>query len=453
MSDINRRLDSISRPSKSSHKLKFRPKVVARKPKSERDSHITTPGINRKALRAHQQKRRFMPNKGRSNKKYRDTTIVSAGPLSAGAVSMGSVGSSSMRSKSISPVSDLVAKLRQRDDKSKLKMEMKSDSVALGGAGMPYGDEDEEDDNSAQAKDGDLKINMGEELKFSPEDLKYFPVRAKRVQHREPGEEDEPDKTVKTEFRRETSVISSKENSTTPAPVSDRNTPELTADGEESAKQQAESIDAISEAQKRYERESLMEDYSSIVKFMKKVEIDDGEKKEESHLLDTENAEKEDGGVKVKTEHDGGDLEAKADDKTIKEVKQEQKPLPGCMFVQFPALLPEFEDAGADSGKPKVAVKIEDGEKSSKQEAASRILRERGAEKTEKQKKLPRGIIGKLRYHKSGKVSMKIGNVIFDVMRGAPGNFRQDIVGIDKNNTKCYDLGSVDEVVIAAPKL
>ena len=78
-----------------------------------------------------------MPNRGRENKKYRDTTLVSAGPLSAGAVSMGTVGSSSMRSKSASPVSDLVAKLRQRDEKSKLKREMKGENSGLGSAVTP----------------------------------------------------------------------------------------------------------------------------------------------------------------------------------------------------------------------------------------------------------------------------------------------------------------------------
>lgn len=448
MSDINKRLDSISRPSQSKHKLKFRPKIVARKPKSERDSHITTPGINRKALRAHQPKRRFMPNRGRENKKYRDTTLVSAGPLSAGAVSMGTVGSSSMRSKSASPVSDLVAKLRQRDEKSKLKMEMKGENSGLGSAVTPYGDADNDDDNSTQAKDGDLKINMGEELKFNPEDMKYFPVRATRVQHTEPGEEDSPDKTVKTEFHRESSVLSSKESSTTPAPVSDRNTPELTADGEESAKQQAENPDVIVEAQKKLELESLRDDYSSIVKFMKKVDISEPKDEKATHLLDKDNAEKENNGVKVKTEQDGGELKENPD-----VVKQEKKPLAGCMFIQFPAVLPEFEDENAPKSKPKVTVKVEQGERDPRQEAAARILRGKPAEKTKQPKKLPKGVIGKLQYHESGKVSMKIGNAVFEVTGGAPGDFRQEIVAIDKNDTKCYDLGPVHEMVIVTPKI
>ncbi|ODQ79992.1 hypothetical protein BABINDRAFT_161642 [Babjeviella inositovora NRRL Y-12698] len=64
------------------------------------------------------------------------------------------------------------------------------------------------------------------------------------------------------------------------------------------------------------------------------------------------------------------------------------------------------------------------------------------------------GQVGKLRFHKSGKITMKVGNVVMDVDRGAKANFLQDVVLVNRNSSesRAYSLGHIDEKVIVTPR-
>lgn len=64
---------------------------------------------------------------------------------------------------------------------------------------------------------------------------------------------------------------------------------------------------------------------------------------------------------------------------------------------------------------------------------------------------LPSGEIGKLLIYKSGKVKMKIGDVLFDVSSGMPCNFLQEVVAINTEKRKYYQLGDVTRRMVCYP--
>lgn len=238
--------------------------------------------------------------------------------------------------------SQLVSKLRKRETKRIVKQE------------------DHEFDNSAMDVD-DVKINMGEsKSELDLEDSDLFPVRAARSQHYEYGEEARPDDTIKTEFRREDSVVS-RENSAEP---------ELKPKATSTVITGTETDDSVNDHQLKQEKLSLQTDYDSLVKYMGQAGLGDE---------------------------------------------------PKLMFVQLPPVLPKF----------KSSVKVEEGA----------------------EPPAPSGVIGTLRVHRSGKWSMKIGDVEFDVSGGGSSNFTQEVIAIDDEKKECYHLGSIGEKIIGAPRL
>ncbi|GMF12623.1 unnamed protein product [[Candida] boidinii] len=108
------------------------------------------------------------------------------------------------------------------------------------------------------------------------------------------------------------------------------------------------------------------------------------------------------------------------------------------LFVQLPEKLPSFDLPKKTTNKVKKEVKDEPvGTQLSKNDNSL---------------KGNSGIVGKLRVHKSGKVTMKIGNVILDVTRGGAANLVQDLVAVNNIDKECHYLGRVGEKIIATPK-
>lgn len=64
---------------------------------------------------------------------------------------------------------------------------------------------------------------------------------------------------------------------------------------------------------------------------------------------------------------------------------------------------------------------------------------------------LPAGNIGKLLIYKSGKVKLKVGEVLFDVSTGMPCNFLQEVVAIDMDKQKYYQLGDISRRMVCYP--
>ncbi|GME79819.1 unnamed protein product [Ambrosiozyma monospora] len=401
-----KRLDSITRPTSSGAAtgskpaLKFKPKVVARKTKEEREASKTVhkPGINRKAHQHHGPKPK--PGGKRIPKHLQNTTIVSSGPLSSGAVSLGgSTGASHARMRNNSPVPDFLKKLK---DGEKGPKKIKS----LGG---DYDDDDDEDNFIAD--DDTARINMSKEYQWDEADTEFFPVRAERIEHHEYGEEPTPDKSIKTEFHRASSVIPSepetREASVKPEEVKLENAPggdlsefvnfEVLEEVDNSSTKQEsseEAVNSINGYQERQESKRLKEDYESILSYLRNTKLDTDTEEEASH----------------KRKNDS------------------------YMFVQLPDVLPTFKDPNS-SVKPEV--KQEDD--------VSRIY-------SDKENKIPDGIIGSLRYHKSGKITMKIGNAILDVTRGGTASFVQDVIVVNEEEKKFFDIGHINEKIIATPQ-
>ncbi|CAN6640059.1 hypothetical protein TRVA0_018S00254 [Trichomonascus vanleenenianus] len=63
----------------------------------------------------------------------------------------------------------------------------------------------------------------------------------------------------------------------------------------------------------------------------------------------------------------------------------------------------------------------------------------------------PEGLAGKLRVHKSGRVTMKIGDIVMDVSQGADCNFLQDVVIMDKEEKKAYQIGQIAKRLVVSP--
>ncbi|SCU92066.1 LADA_0F14070g1_1 [Lachancea dasiensis] len=123
------------------------------------------------------------------------------------------------------------------------------------------------------------------------------------------------------------------------------------------------------------------------------------------------------------------------------------------MFFQLPAALPDFEvpeaprDAmevepetleepaePADSADKTEAKKSEEKSKSSENVTSSNPPKQNGSKKadTTEPTKLLTGNIGSLRVHKSGKLSVKIGNVVMNINRGAENTFLQEVIALDE---------------------
>lgn len=372
----------------------------------------------------------MMPKHSRFNKKFENTRMISAGPLSAGAVPVGQESRRNIRAHSISPVSDLVSKLRRVDSENRPKRE-----PGVAGAkalnGVPVEDVDDEDDEEGTDKDGDLKINMGKQLKFSAEDVALFPVRATREKHHEFGEDSKPDKTIKTEFHNESSDLSSRESSATPAVASGTSSSDASREGTAPPQENGEVVDAIAEYQKKQERQKLRADYSTIVRYMEDMSVEEGDDNKSAKLLNKEEAKK------VKVEPDT-EMDEKKDEKDEDKKPETSKPNK-YLLIQLPAVLPPMEKS--ESG---IKVKPEPGTKDSKVKSE---------EKEDLTTSLPKGIIGKLQYHKSGRVTMKIGSSVFELSGGTPSTFAQEVMAVRPSSKECYHLGSVSQTVIVTPKM
>ncbi|GJJ77762.1 DNA-directed RNA polymerase III subunit RPC4 [Entomortierella parvispora] len=63
------------------------------------------------------------------------------------------------------------------------------------------------------------------------------------------------------------------------------------------------------------------------------------------------------------------------------------------------------------------------------------------------------GKIGRLLIYKSGKVKMKVGDIVMDVSSGSECSFLQDVVVVDSNNKQAFVMGSVQKRMVCVPNL
>lgn len=63
----------------------------------------------------------------------------------------------------------------------------------------------------------------------------------------------------------------------------------------------------------------------------------------------------------------------------------------------------------------------------------------------------PQGQIGKLRVHKSGRLTMLLGSVVMEVSQGTLSNFLQDVVVMDPDAQRSHLIGQVTRKMIVTP--
>uniref|UniRef100_A0A0D9VGC7 Uncharacterized protein n=1 Tax=Leersia perrieri TaxID=77586 RepID=A0A0D9VGC7_9ORYZ len=66
---------------------------------------------------------------------------------------------------------------------------------------------------------------------------------------------------------------------------------------------------------------------------------------------------------------------------------------------------------------------------------------------------LPGGLMGKILVYNSGKMKMKLGDVLFDVSAGMKCEFLQEVVVINTREKHCCSLGEISNRVIVAPDI
>lgn len=109
-------------------------------------------------------------------------------------------------------------------------------------------------------------------------------------------------------------------------------------------------------------------------------------------------------------------------------------------FFQMPVLAPKFEaPVGADDG-------------ADDEDAEMRVVGDNDAAKQSAAiTRFPEGMAGKLRLHKSGKLTMLLGNIVMEVSQGTEANFLQDVVVMSPDEQKAYLIGQVTRKMIVAP--
>ncbi|KAG7926078.1 hypothetical protein KL925_003840 [Ogataea polymorpha] len=359
----NNRLDSISRPSgsvsgggPSKQSLKFKPKVVARRTKEERDSNVpvATPGVSKKpgSLAKNLQRNPRTPGM----RHLQNTKVVMAGPLAMGTVSLANSG----QSKGTKMV-------KKPADTYDLAQSIKA-QTAKKAKGNTESDDEGDDDMTA-------RIDLGQAYDWKDVDTQCFPVRAERHQHYEYGEEPIPDSTIKTEIHREVSAPLDSE------PTSREQSVEIKHEEDATVKfipdEQANADVSITDYQGKQEAIRLADDYRAIIAKLDEIQLE-------------ENADE-------------------------------------MLFLQLPKQL------NVESASHEVKMEIDDD--------------------LSRDKDTTSDVIGTLRVHESGKVTIKMGDTVLDVTRGASTHLVQSIVKLDEDTKECLELGIVNQKIIASLSL
>lgn len=370
---MSKRLDSITRqtPTGTKPALKFKPKVVSRKTKEERENanKINTPGINRIVEKNNRKLNTKKTNNNNANKKLNGTQLVMSGPLAEGTISLGNNSNTKSNYNNKSLSNPLLEKLKSKallKENKKIKIKSENDNIFDNN----LNDENSDSDNDNNAIDMGKKSILDDDLldedgdmDLHKIDIDLFPVRAERNEHREYGEEIKTDKTIKTEFHNEKSVIPSEtpsRESTLPPKDNTNDVNPIVKNKLKDSKSLINKDDAdlhMNNFQQQSENEKLTEDYNILSNDLKNLNLKNN-----------------------------------------------------MFFMQLPCSLPIID--GNLNGK-----------------------------------------IGKIRIHKSGKLTMKIGKVKFEILRGGSSDFRQDVVLVDNENNNCYHVGNIKEKITAIPKI
>lgn len=66
---------------------------------------------------------------------------------------------------------------------------------------------------------------------------------------------------------------------------------------------------------------------------------------------------------------------------------------------------------------------------------------------------LPAGQIGSLKFYKSGKTTMRVGDIDLVVTEATPFPFSQEILCVDAQEKNCVNLGAIEKRVMCTPDI
>ncbi|SCU92658.1 LANO_0E01662g1_1 [Lachancea nothofagi CBS 11611] len=413
--------------------LKFKPKALARRSKEEREKAIPKPATE-DVLNGHNSRKKYSKKdfgkNGQQQKrvpKYLlNTRVVGAG---FGAENFAGGGSDMrrgfMKSEGGSASHDLLQRgLQQANSGDKSAEDADSDNE--GQTKFNMGREYRANELYASEDEVDVEgTEPDEEVLRSKRLAHFFPVRAVRVRH-------EDIDTMEKELKDTMSDLNTRE--PTPGVV---------------MKQEEDISNVIDE------REAELQE-----------KLNDLQLQNESALLDSTDAVDEARWIA----HDHAHIHNRL-------LKINNKP-GKFMFFQLPAVLPDFEtppepaeeksmhldptestDPTEPTDPTETASMSTEVKSTSDVEADSKPLEKAPSKAAEAsaQEVLDRplaGNIGALRIHKSGKITVKIGNVVMDINRGAENTFLQEVVALDERDDErtVELLGRITGKVVVTPK-
>ncbi|KAI7890953.1 RNA polymerase III RPC4-domain-containing protein [Mucor mucedo] len=135
------------------------------------------------------------------------------------------------------------------------------------------------------------------------------------------------------------------------------------------------------------------------------------------------------------------------------------------LYFQLPTVVPQFEkpkeeekeDVEMTEEKTETVVKTEGGEEAEKvlPTAAKKSTLEEAMSQLDLDD-MPDGQIGKLIVYKSGKMKMKLGNILLDVNQGMQSSFLENVMVIDhesEETKKAIELGHIVQKFVCAPNM
>lgn len=391
--------------------LKFKPKAVARKSKEERDANVLKVEEPKKQPERKKYTQKPPGGQRRQPKYLNNTRVITSGPLAAGNFSGGSSrgngfiktegSQSSLLQQGLKSVSDDEANASDGEDSSAGKR------INMG---KEYSEADfkKETDNLFEGDEDDVAANMpiDEETRTSKQLANLFPVRAVRINHEKV---DSMQKAVQESM----STLNTRD--PTPGPVKLEHDQNQDLDG------------TLSDVVK--EREDQLKEKLRVLNLQQEINSVDAEEvlKEVNLLFE--------------------------DHKHIYKKLNRINDVPNkFLFIQFPSNFPEFKRPLTKTQDTVVENKEEETSKASDED--SKDGKQPKTKKNAPESPQPLvGNVGSIRVHKSGKLSVKIGNVVMDISRGAESTFLQDVVSLDLEGQEAELLGQIDGRAVVTPHI
>lgn len=403
------RLPSLKDSAKGKPGLKFKPKAVARKSKEERDASALKIKKDEDLKLKNDQYKKGKKPLGQTQKKrlpryLNNTHVISTGPLAAGNFTdsgkndfrRGIVkmegGDKSLVRKGLQSIENHTGDSDDEyhsDGKEKLNIIEGGDSNYANQARFNMGREYtstnfQQDDSDAEEEELDMEEEAIQRRRIE----ELFPVRPLRIRHEdvEVLENKITETVTETTTREPTPGVSAIKTETDPTLHDVLKIKEAELQNELNKLQIDPDSQAIDEEEVKHEQAMLIKDHISILKKLDKMN-----KKHDRFLL-----------------------------------------------FQMPYKLPLFDEVNAK--KEDTDISLEDAEKPNEKDTekdSDKKLKKKSKKSSKKKEHVLQeeltGHVGSIRIHKSGRLSIKIGNSIMDISKASESSFLQDVIALNED--------------------